>query len=89
MERHELEKLVIEAINDVQKLSGESHDAVTSTSCPIKDLPTFDSLRGLEVTTVLEGKLGISLEENVFVSEDGTRALKVKEVVERIEHLSK
>lgn len=85
MNRDELEKIVIAAIQKFQELSGENDKAITARTCPIKDLTNFDSLRGLEVSSQLAVDTGCDFSDNVFVSEDGTRALTISEIVLRVE----
>jgi acyl carrier protein len=89
----ELQKRLIECLQEVQDLSGSEPTEITPDTCPIRDLPDFDSLRGVEATVYLSGKLKIKIEApqgevNVFISKDGRRALRVREVVDRILSLS-
>jgi len=73
--------VIIEAINRVQVASGHQVVPITLATCPIKDLPDFDSLLGLETTLELESHLGPLGCENIFVNSAGTKALTIKEIV--------
>jgi acyl carrier protein len=89
----DLQKRLIECLKEVQDLSGAEPTDITAETCPIQDLPDFDSLRGVEATVYLSGKLKIKIEApqgevNVFISKDGRRALRVREIVDRIVSLS-
>jgi hypothetical protein len=84
-----LEKRLIECLQHVQDLSGAESVGITADTCPIKDLPGFDSLRGVEATVYLSAELNIEIDTsdgsvNLFISEDGRRALRVREIGERI-----
>jgi hypothetical protein len=60
------------------------------TTVPLRDIPGFDSLLAVETGVVLAGEFGCVLEGkgkqsvNLFVSEDGTRALSVAEIAGRL-----
>jgi hypothetical protein len=94
MNKSEIEKCLIHTLNEVQELSGEAQISIDLRTCPIKDLSGFDSLRGVEATFLLSVKLKCEFkaekgEVNVFVSEDGRRALRVGEIVDRLTKLVK
>lgn len=87
-----LEELLKEALTEIQQLSGEEDAPIDYETCPITDLPGFDSLRGVEATCLVSAKLGKEIpttdgQVNIFVSKDGKRALKVFEIVTRIASL--
>lgn len=93
MQRQDIEKHLIEAIREVQEMSGHVAVAIDLNTCPISDLENFDSLRGAETTTFLAIKLKCEFkskkgEVNPFISKDGRRALKVHEIVDRLVELS-
>jgi hypothetical protein len=93
MDKAEIENRLIEVISEVQKLSGCKDENVDGTTVPIMDLVDFDSLRGAETTTLLMEKLRkkvpVGKDDNIFVSEDGRRALRVNEIVDRLVQLIK
>lgn len=59
-------KLVIEVVSDIQSNSGRQSIVLTGKSCPIGDLPGFDSLNGIEsprnwhIDSAVNFRLGIS-----------------------------
>lgn len=76
---------VIEAIRTIQVSSGRKCGDLGDDDRPIGALEGFDSLNALEVCVELETRLGIDMEgKNLLVNDEGTRALSVNEVVERI-----
>ena len=85
---------LIETVAEVQELSGCSALEVGAATRPLHDLDGFDSLRGVEATTLLAIKLRCEFkagkgEVNVFVSQDGHRALTIEETVNRLVELTK
>jgi acyl carrier protein len=85
MKPNEISTVLIGVIKESQVLSGRSWQPLRDDSKPIGALEGFDSLCGLEATTLLEEKLGCSFgDESIFVSADGTRALTVNEITARI-----
>lgn len=83
--RREMLDLVIGLVLEVQaELSGRQVDVdVNEDTVPIGDLSGFDSLNGIELTTMLPTKLGW-LGQNLCVSEDGKRALTIGEMADRL-----
>lgn len=78
-------KLVIEVVSDIQSNSGRQHIVLTGESCPIGDLPGFDSLNGIEVTTELAYRLGCEFPDgNLLIDETGNRALSIEEIATQI-----
>jgi acyl carrier protein len=77
--------LVLEVLQEVQKMSGRRWQPLTPDMKPIGTLDGFDSLAGVEATVMIEEKLKCTLDvESLFVSEDGKQALTLKQVCERI-----
>jgi len=89
MEKQEILRAIVEAIHSIEITSGQPPSNIGMESVPIHDLRNFDSVRGVEVTTEISIQLGISidLKENLFVSRDGRRAIKMGEIVERVQSL--
>lgn len=78
----EIKEKLIETLQEVQDMSGEKKVVIMGNTKPIKGLPGFDSARGVEVTNFFLQKTGLDDDEkikNLFVSDDGTRALTVDE----------
>lgn len=86
MNREDIQTKLLQAIRQVQELSGYLDAVIDVNTCPIKDLPDFDSLRGVEATIMLGGLLNCEIkgDVNLFVSENGRRALQIREIVDRI-----
>lgn len=80
---------IVDVITEIQTICGEPCDRMDEQTCPIGDLPGFDSLRALEATVLLEERLNASIggQVNLFVSEDGTRSLTIRELSERMNGL--
>ena len=86
MHREEVMAKVVQAVSQVQKISGRSAGNLGSTTRPIRDLAGFDSLSGIEATIELSELLGHEFPDdyNAFVSKDGRSALSVHEIAEEI-----
>jgi len=89
MTRKEMIQLVSESLRESQRMSGRAGAfTVTEATVPIGDLPDFDSLNGIEVTQLLEERLGGPLPENLFTNETTRQPLSVGEVVDRLVSLA-
>lgn len=85
MKQAEAVRAVTDVLTEIQRISGRETVEISSSSCPIGDLPGFDSLSGVEATVELSSRLGIDLAGvNAFANEKGTRALRVSEIAENI-----
>jgi hypothetical protein len=88
MTRHDLEQVIIDVVIDVQQKSGRLPTAIDRDICPVGGLPEFDSLLSLEATVELESRLGFTTDASVFINEGGTRALRIREVAQRVQEIS-
>ncbi len=81
----QITEVVAEVLAEIQASSGREPVAITGQTCPIGDLPDFDSLNGVEATVELADRLGVEIPGvNVFVNEKGTKALRVSEITDNI-----
>jgi hypothetical protein len=88
----DLQATIIQVLQTVQHLGGHATQEIRSETVPLRDLQGFDSLTGVETTSLLAEQLGwdLSLEgkrQNLFVSEDGKRVLTVTEIADRVRPL--
>lgn len=87
---HRVTELLAEVIREVQLASGHTTPAIETTMCPIGGIEGFDSLMSVEASVMLESRLGFELPvETVFISQDGSRALNVGQVVSWILKMSR
>ena len=85
MNKPDVIRAVCEVLAELQKISGREAVQITGTTCPIGDLPDFDSLTGVEASVAIESRLGVQLAEvNIFVNQSGSRALTVSEIATNI-----
>lgn len=88
MTSKEIETLLVRVLRETQETSGRDWSPLDGDSKPIGALDGFDSLNGVEVTVWIETELGCSLGvDSLFVNENGTRALTIAEMVQRVERL--
>lgn len=79
---------IIDVLSEIQTISGREVIAMSGSTCPIGQLPGFDSLNGIEVTLELSSRLGYDFEvDNLLVDDVGHRALSIGEVADRIQEL--
>jgi acyl carrier protein len=84
----DVQSTVLDVLREVQKLSGREWSDLAPETKPIGSLDGFDSLSAVEATVMIEEKLGCKLDiDSVFVSDDGRRALTLKEISERLSKL--
>jgi hypothetical protein len=79
----EVEKMLIDVVCEIQNLSGRTAVPVSGLTCPILDVPGFDSLNGVEATIEAIDRLNQELDyNNVFVDND--KALTIREAATRL-----
>jgi acyl carrier protein len=85
MDKQQIQQVLIEVLTEIQTNSGQPAIEIDEDTSPIGDLPGFDSLTGIEATVELTHRLGHQIgQENIFVSAQGTRALPIREIAERL-----
>lgn len=86
MTREQAEATVIGAITEIQEMSGRECLGISAITKPIGDVPGFDSLNALEATVEVAARLTMDIpnEANIFITEDGDRALSVREIAGRL-----
>lgn len=89
MSLDDIQVIVLDVLREVQVLSGREWVELDPDAEPIGHLDGFDSLCAVEATVMVEERLGYGdlKVDTVFVSEDGERALTVKETAQRIAKL--
>lgn len=83
MNRDEIMKLIIEILKQIQQLSGREIPDISEDTIPIGGLSGFDSQNGLELTVMLPEEIQWP-GNNLCVSDDGTQALSVREITDRL-----
>jgi acyl carrier protein len=85
MEKTKVIEVIADVLKEIQSMSGRTPVPISATTCPIGDLADFDSLNGVEATIELSDRLGIEIPGvNGFVNEQGTKALTISEIADRI-----
>lgn len=81
--RDQVAAALARVLQDVQQISGCKCPSIEDATKPMEDLEGFDSLRGLEVTVMLEAKLGVSAgAKSLFISPSGNVALPFSSIVD-------
>jgi hypothetical protein len=85
LEKSAVKAAVVAVLNQVQATCGRECPHITGRTKPIGDIEGFDSLLAVEATVILEQALGCPLADGTpFLSADGTKALRVDEIVDRV-----
>lgn len=81
-------KVIEEAINEIQILSGESTVTFSDKICPIGGINNFDSLNSLEATVTICSKLKIKWEDvSLMICPKENKALNISEITQRVTKL--
>ena len=81
MDAEGIKSMVVEVLKEAQKISGEDYVDMGAGDKPLGKLGGFDSLKGIEVTVMIESRAGCEIaRDSLFVSEDGGRATTLAEI---------
>ena len=85
MSLEDVQQVIIDVLTEIQTISGRELVPMSGATCPIGDLPGFDSLNGIEVTLEISTKLGYDFPvDNLLVDDAADRALTISEVAQRV-----
>lgn len=84
MKQELVRQSVIEAILDIQRESGWPAQAIGGQTCPITDLPGFDSLNCVEATMLVSERLGVEIEILPLINRTSRKALSINEIAAAI-----
>ncbi len=81
-----VERAVIAVLGAIQRDGGHGEPVIEPSTCPLEDLPGFDTKVAPVATSDLARLLGISIpnNQNIFVEPTGRRRLTVSEIVSRV-----
>ncbi len=87
----EISEKLIEILIMIQESGDFEKIEITPTTCPIRDMPQFDSQLWITAISMLGEGLEINIPDdiNIFLSEDGKRRLTIEEIVERVTSTAK
>jgi acyl carrier protein len=81
----EVERMIIETLQELQAGSGEPAEEITARTLPLDDLGFFDSLLAIETTLLLEERLKCNCpEDSVFADRDSAKPLSVAQIAARL-----
>ena len=85
-----VEQALIDVLSDSQRDGGYQEPVIEPSTCPLEDLPGFDSKVAPAATSDLARKLGVSIpnDENIFVDSSGGRRLTVREIALRVQRIA-
>ena len=82
----EVQQAIVEVLTQIQTMSGAGCPTIDAETCPLKDLPQFDSQLALLATVELGARLKCEIPEdvNVFIDEEKNRLRRVGEIRDEI-----
>ena len=84
MTRNEALLIVLATLDQIQDFGTEEKVELTESTQPIGGIPGFDSMNGVEFAAIIDEEIPIGEVGNLCASKDGTRALTVGEIADRI-----
>lgn len=82
--RTEIHNAVVQAIGKIQSSSGRKLPKVTGATCPLTDIPGFDSLNAVEVSSVLSSKLGREVPGDLMFPKGGGKTPTVDDIADKL-----
>jgi hypothetical protein len=89
MNRKQIYDLVVETLEFIQGLGETDTININEDIVPIGQLPGFDSLNGVEFSMMISEHIPMEKGIRLCVSDDGKKALSVRQIVDRIIKLRK
>ncbi len=86
MSGSEVERAIVEVLTEIQTMSGAPCPAMDGRTCPLRDLPQFDSQLALLATVELCARLQCAIPEdvNVFIDEETNRPRRIGDIRDEI-----
>jgi hypothetical protein len=84
MDRKEILNLIMKVFGDYQEISGQEATSITEDTVPIGGLPGFDTMNEVELIVMLSEHLPLPLNIRLCVSDDGKKALSIREMVNHL-----
>lgn len=86
MDAKKVENALTGVIRDIQQNSGLDCPNLNGQTVPAEQVPKFDSKIWIAATTLLAGKLGVSIPEdkNIFYDKQSKSALTIDRIVELV-----
>ena len=84
MNRKKIYNLVVEKLRAIQDISEGENVVINEDTVPIGGLAGFDSLNGLEFTTMIDEVIPLDKNVRLCVSVDGKKPLSVKQIVSQL-----
>ncbi len=86
MSGNDVERAIVEVLTEIQTMSGADCPVIDSRTCPLRDLPQFDSQLALLATVEIGARLGCEIPEdvNVFIDEETNRPRRISEIRDEV-----
>jgi hypothetical protein len=79
MELQTIVSALMGVVQEIQRAVGDGESDVSGSTCPVADIPSFDSIICVQAISMLAETLGVEIADNVniFVSDDGKQFLTI------------
>ncbi len=84
MDEHRAMEVLVKVLTLIQTESGHETPSITEDTCPLDDLPDFDSLMGLVATGYVASELEIAIPDDVNIFVEESKKLSVREAVAKM-----
>ena len=86
MTGNDVERALVEVLTEIQTMSGSACPAMDARTCPLRDLPQFDSQLALLATVELGERLQCVIPEdvNVFIDGETNRPRRICDIRDEI-----
>jgi acyl carrier protein len=75
---------LIEVITDIQNKSGHPITTIDDDTCPVEELPGFDSLNTIEAITIISIQLNLEIESEIMFQKENGHNPTIREIARRI-----
>lgn len=84
MDSATIKSALMEVVKDIQICSGYDESGISEDTCPLKDLPGFDSMLCAEAMSMLSSLLGVEIanDMNIFLAGDGEKLLTIAQAAD-------
>jgi acyl carrier protein len=84
VDRDQIKKKLVEAIAEIQEISGRQVPQVQDEACPIGDIEGFDSVNCVELACELSSSLGFEVDAKDFIPNVLAHPVTIGQAVDRL-----
>jgi hypothetical protein len=85
--RDEVRNAIVEVLEEIQTMNGQPPQEIADSTCPMTDLPNFDSVHGVEASALLSAKLDCDFAAGLFFpTSPAELPLSITAIIDRVLH---